>query len=222
MPRSSESSGDRTGDGSGDGRREILIATRSSGKIRELRALFRDAGMDVLSLDEAGVAETADEDALETADTFEENALAKARYFHRLTTMPVVADDSGLEVFALGNEPGVYSKRWSNRPDLRGQALDDANNALLLERLASRKDRRARYVCAAAYCDGAGEFVVRGEVEGRIRSEPRGAGGFGYDPYFESSELGRTFGEVSMEEKARVSHRARAFSKLLQRLASRA
>jgi XTP/dITP diphosphohydrolase len=218
MPRSSESSGDS----SGENPRAILIATRSSGKIRELRAMFRAAGFDVLGLDEAQLDETAEEDALEHAPTFEENALAKARHFFRRSGLATVADDSGLEVLALGNQPGVYSKRWSNRPDLRGQALDDANNALLLERLASREDRRARYVCAAAYCDAEGEFVVRGEVEGRIRNEPRGAGGFGYDPYFESSELGRTFGEVSMEEKARVSHRARAFSKLLQRLASRA
>jgi XTP/dITP diphosphohydrolase len=211
MPHSSESSRSSS--------RTLLIATRSSGKIRELRALFRDAGIDVLSLEEAGVAETADEDSLEMADTFEENALAKARYFHRLTTMPVVADDSGLEVTALGGQPGVHSKRWSSRPDLQGQALDDANNALLLERMASKIDRRARYVCAAAFCDGHTETVERGEVAGRITVVHRGSGGFGYDPYFESEELGRTFGEVTMEDKARVSHRARAFNKLLRRIA---
>jgi XTP/dITP diphosphohydrolase len=175
----------------------------------------------VIDLDAAKIAETPDEDDLENATTFEENALAKARHFHRLSGLPTVADDSGLEVDALDGAPGVYSKRWSARGDLSGQALDDANNALLLERLAAHADRRARYVCVAAYCDGETEFVERGEVSGRITDAPRGTGGFGYDPYFESAELSRTFGEVSKEEKARVSHRARAFAKLLQRLASR-
>lgn len=201
--------------------RSLLVATRSPGKIRELRALFANAAIDVLDLRAANIPETPEEDALETATTFEENALAKARYFHRRCGLPTVADDSGLEVAALGGEPGVQSKRWSARTDLSGQALDDANNELLLRRLAGRADRRARYVCAAAYCDDSAEFVERGEVAGHITLEPSGAGGFGYDPYFESAELGRTFGEVSMAEKARVSHRARAFAKLLQRLVPR-
>jgi len=206
---------------SADPPRRILLATRSAGKIREIRALFAEAGIGVVDLDAAGVAESRAEDSLETAATFEENALAKARHFRKLTGLPTVADDSGLEVAALGGGPGVYSKRWSGRSDLTGQALDDANNALLLERLDRSEDRRARYVCAAAYCDDANEFVERGEVRGSIARLPRGSGGFGYDPYFVSDELGRAFGEVSIEEKARVSHRARAFSKLLQRLSSR-
>ena len=182
--------------------------------------MFAAAGVQVLSLDEARVAETLDEETLENASTFEQNALAKARHFHRASGLPTVADDSGLEVAALDGGPGVHSKRWSGRPDLSGQALDDENNALLLRRLERSDHRRARYVCAAAYCDGEMEWVERGEVAGRITRAPRGAGGFGYDPYFESDELGRTFGEVSSDEKARVSHRARAFAKLLQRLAS--
>lgn len=201
-------------------RRRVLLATRSAGKIRELRALFADAGLQVIDLHDAGVEERPDEDTLECAATFEENALAKARYFHRLTKWPTVADDSGLEVDALAGAPGVHSKRWSNRTDLSGQALDDANNALLLRRLDGATDRRARYVCAAAYCDVATEFVERGEVRGSIMRVPRGNGGFGYDPCFESEELGRTFAEVSLEEKSSVSHRARAFNKLLRRLAS--
>ena len=213
MPPNSERSG-----ASG---RALLIATRSAGKMRELHALFGAAGLDVLSLDDAGIPETVEEDTLESAATFEENALAKARHFHARSGLATIADDSGIEVFALANQPGVHSKRWSNRADLYGQALDDANNALLLDRLGPNAARGARYVCAAAYCDDAGEFVVRGEVEGRITTTPRGTGGFGYDPYFEATELSRTFGEVSMEEKARVSHRARAFAKLLRRLASR-
>ena len=196
----------------------ILVATRSAGKIRELRALFQSAGRAVLSLDEAGIAEDPAEEGLETAETFEDNALRKARYFHDRSGRPTVADDSGIEVLALAGAPGVRSKRWSARPDLTGQALDDANNALLLERLAGVTDRRARYVCAAAYCDGASEFVERGTVDGRITEVPAGVNGFGYDPYFESRELGVTFGVASTEAKARVSHRARAFAKLLQRI----
>ena len=196
----------------------VLLGTRSAGKLRELRPLFARAGFDVVDATTAGIAESAEEDGLEVAETFEENALAKARYFHRVSGLPAVADDSGIEVRALGGAPGVVSKRWSNRPDLSGQALDDENNALLLRQLERSEDRAARYVCAAAYCGADGEFVVRGEVEGAITNAPRGTGGFGYDPYFESLELGRTFGEVTMEEKARVSHRARAFGKLLSEM----
>jgi XTP/dITP diphosphohydrolase len=196
----------------------VLLATRSPGKLRELRPMFAAAGIDIIDLAAANIAEAADEDTLETAMTFEENALAKARHFHGVSGLPTVADDSGLEVDALGGAPGVYSKRWSARADLGGQALDDANNALLVQRLEGAENRRARYVCAAAYCDPEVELVERGETDGIIALAPRGAGGFGYDPYFESTDLGRTFGEVSTEEKARVSHRARAFAKLLQRL----
>jgi XTP/dITP diphosphohydrolase len=195
-----------------------LLGTRSAGKLRELRPMFERAGFDVMDATAAGIPETAEEDAIEVAQTFEENALLKARYFRRVSGMDAVADDSGIEVRALAGAPGVVSKRWSNRPGLAGQALDDENNALLLRRLEGAADRGARYVCAAAYCGARGEFVVRGEVEGVITREARGRGGFGYDPYFESLELGRTFGEVTMEEKARVSHRARAFEKLLSRL----
>jgi len=184
--------------------------------------MFRAAGWDVIDLAAAGVVERSEEDGLESAETFEENALAKARYFHGLTGMPTIADDSGIEVAALDGAPGVYSKRWSGRTELAGQALDDANNALLLERLRGAADRRARYVCAAALCDAGGELVERGETRGQITTAPRGAGGFGYDPYFRSEELHRTFGEVTMQEKAAVSHRARAFAKLLRQLSSRA
>jgi XTP/dITP diphosphohydrolase len=204
-----------------EGDRHILLATRSEGKLREIRALFEGTEWDVIDLDAAGIAESPDEDSLEVASTFEENATAKASHFFSLTRLPTIADDSGLEVASLGNAPGVYSKRWSDRPDLRGQALDDANNALLLERMRGVTDRRARYVCVAAYRDAHEQLTERGEVAGTIIHVPRGHSGFGYDPYFLSDELGRTFGEVGMAEKARVSHRARAFAKLLRRLPSR-
>jgi XTP/dITP diphosphohydrolase len=196
----------------------VLLATRSPGKIRELRPLFERFGVPVIDLDDAGVPLTEAEDALEVHATFEENALAKARYFFALTRRACVADDSGLTVSALGGAPGVFSKRWSQRPDLSGQALDDENNRLLVRSLCGAADRSARYVCAAAFVAAGRELTERGEVVGRILEEARGAGGFGYDPYFYSDELGRGFGEASREEKARVSHRARAFRQLISRL----
>jgi XTP/dITP diphosphohydrolase len=213
--------------------KRLLVATRSAGKLRELKPLFAAYGIDAIDLVAAGIPESPVEDELETAATFEDNALAKARYFHALSGEPTVADDSGLAVDALGGRPGVLSKRWSGRVDLTGQALDDENNRLLLEaleRLEARdasetrgarddaRDRRARYVCAAAYVDGEREQVCRGEVHGRIVDVARGTGGFGYDPYFLSDELGRTFGEVSRGEKEAVSHRARAVRALVAAL----
>jgi XTP/dITP diphosphohydrolase len=198
--------------------RPYLLATRSSGKLRELTPLFAQAGIEVVTLDVAGIAESRDEDAIEAFSTFEENAVAKARYFHEKSGLATFADDSGLDVPALGGAPGVRSKRWSGRSDLRGQALDDANNAELLRALGQSVDRRARYVCAAALASEEGAIVRRGVVEGRILEEGRGSNGFGYDPFFLSSELGVTFGEASLEEKERVSHRARAFRELLAML----
>ena len=196
----------------------ILLATRSAGKLRELRPLFAARGLDVIDLTEAGIAESGHEDELEAYATFEENALAKARFFHALGGAATVADDSGLVVMALNGQPGVVSKRWSGRSDLSGQALDDENNRLLLERLRGAEDRRAFYVCAAAYVDLEREIVCRGEVHGHIVAGARGAGGFGYDPYFFAEELGRTFGEAELGQKSLVSHRARAFTALLDEL----
>lgn len=201
----------------------MLVATRSVGKMRELRRLFLEAGVEPLSLDEAGIPESPLENALESGLTFEANALAKVRHFQRLSGLPAVADDSGLEVWTLGGAPGIHSKRWSGGtqragPALDGPGLDAANNALLLQLLHGAADRRARYVCAAAYRDARREFVERGETEGHITVAARGREGFGYDPYFESVELACTFGEASPAAKAQVSHRARAFAKLLRRL----
>jgi XTP/dITP diphosphohydrolase len=201
--------------------RAWVLATRNAGKLRELRPLFADAGIAVIDLLEAGIAESPDEDALECFDTFEANALAKARWFaERVSGRPVVADDSGLEVAALRGAPGVRSKRWSGRSDLSGAALDAANNALLVERMRGVRDRHARFVCAAAWCDGARELVARGEVTGMIveAEDARGAHGFGYDPLFRSNELGMTLAQATVPQKQAVSHRGRAFAALLAQL----
>ena len=195
----------------------IALATRSEGKLAELRPMFDEAGIAIVDLNELGIAETPDEDKLEAFETFEENALAKARYFHRLTSgMPTIADDSGLEVRALRGAPGVRSKRWAARPDLKGLALDAANNARLVSELRGALDRRCRYVCVAAFVSATRELVRRGEAEGEVLEVPRGSAGFGYDPYILSRDLGRTFAEVSRAEKEQVSHRGRAFRALIQ------
>jgi XTP/dITP diphosphohydrolase len=209
----------------------LLLATRSAGKLRELRPLFDSFGVAVVDLDELGLPLDADEEAIEQFDTFEENALAKARYFFEASGgIATVADDSGLEILALGGAPGVRSKRWHRAARGEGSEekgerretaervadVDAANNAMLVQAVGPLSDRSARYVCAAAYAGlGGREIVHRGEVAGTIVTDPRGRGGFGYDPYFLSDELGRTFSEATIEEKARVSHRSRAFGTLL-------
>lgn len=210
------------------GGRAIVLATRSKDKLRELRPIFRAAGIDVMDLDAAGLPEDVDAEAgVEQFDTFEQNSLAKARHFFERSggAHAVVADDSGLEVFALAGRPGVHSKRWSERPDLSGSALDAANNAKLLAELekvereapapANEDYRRGRYVCAAAYVDSSRECVFRGECAGRILRAPRGTGGFGYDPLFELDGLDVTFAELDREAKERVSHRGKAFHQLV-------
>ena len=181
--------------------------------------MFAAAGLRAVDLDEAGVpADPVAEDALERFETFEENARAKAHHFARLSGLPTVSDDSGLEVVALGGRPGVRSKRWAGRADLEGRALDAVNNAKLLEELGDQVDRRARYVCVAVYLGDGRERLERGEVEGTILRSPRGDAGFGYDPLFEVAGLGQTFAELDREAKARLSHRGRAFAALLATL----
>ncbi|MFL5560968.1 MAG: non-canonical purine NTP pyrophosphatase [Gemmatimonadaceae bacterium] len=203
----------------------IVVATRSPGKLRELVPMLAPLGSRLLTLDEAGIAADPAEENIECYETFEENALAKARWFHARTGLPCIADDSGLAVDALDGRPGVHSKRWSGRDDLHGAALDAANNALLLASLSEvgrgdSRGRGARYVCVGAYVDGTCELARRGETVGVIVDEPRGTHGFGYDPYFWSPELGSTFGDAPPEAKAHVSHRGRAMRALVDALLS--
>jgi len=199
----------------------LLVATRSEGKLREIRPIFSAAGLTLVSLDELEIEDSNEEAELEPYATFEENAVSKARYFYEVSGgIPTIADDSGLEVAALDRQPGVRSKRWSGRGDLKGIELDLENNRALLTSLRGVADTSARYVCAAAYVAVGLELTARGETSGSIVPAARGAGGFGYDPYFLSSELGRTFGESTQADKERVSHRGRAFRELLVRIKS--
>jgi XTP/dITP diphosphohydrolase len=194
--------------------------------LRELREIFSEFGLEAVDVATFGIPETEAEDNLEQFETFEENALAKARYFFEASGgIPTFGDDSGMCVDALGGEPGVYSKRWSGREDLDRAALDAANNAKLTTRmrqakveLGARFTDAGTYVSVAAFKDAAGELIQRGEIAGRVLDTPRGTGGFGYDPYFEAPELGGTFAESSIKNTARGSHRARSFRALLSAL----
>jgi XTP/dITP diphosphohydrolase len=201
---------------------KLLAATRNAGKQREIRRILGATGLEIVFPDDIWLRETSDGDALELADSFETNARRKAEYFARLSSLPTFADDSGLEVFALGGEPGVRSKRWSGASGSATE-VDAANNAELLRRLAGAPESRrlARYRCAIVFLKSAGEVptICQGDCTGRILEEPRGTEGFGYDPLFFSDELGKSFGEATAEEKDAVSHRGRALRALAQSLA---
>lgn len=191
--------------------------------MREMRVIFAEFGLEVTEPASLGIAASPAEETLECYETFEENALAKARYFFAASGgLPTFGDDSGLCVDALDGEPGVYSKRWSGSLGLEPRALDAANNAKLLWRmrearqnLGDRFTDTGRYIAVAAFRDAVGEESRRGEIEGRLLERPRGRGGFGYDPYFEAPDLGGTFAEASIDKTARNSHRSRAFRALL-------
>ena len=200
---------------------KILAATRSRGKQEEIRRILIPGGLQVVFPEDIWLRESNEDDALEAADTFEGNARRKAEYFVRLSSLPTLADDSGLEVFALGGAPGVRSKRWAGASGTPLE-VDAANNAELLRRLAGLSDaqRVARYRCVLVFLRSAGAvpLVCYGDCTGRILEAPQGTGGFGYDPLFFSDELGKTFGDASAEEKDAVSHRGRALRAFLQAL----
>jgi XTP/dITP diphosphohydrolase len=199
----------------------LLAATRSAGKQREFRRLLEPAGVMLVFPDDLGLRATPEEDELESGDSFEENARRKAEYFARRSGLAAVADDSGLEVAALGGAPGVRSRRWAGATGTPAE-VDAANNAELLRRLAERShaDRRARYRCAVVLLRSpeAAAELFEGACTGTIIPVPRGSGGFGYDPYFLSDDLGKTFAEASAEEKDAVSHRGRALRALVAAL----
>ena len=189
----------------------LVLASGNFGKLKEMRMLLGDR-FDVISMKEMGV----DIDVEEDGDTFEQNALIKANSLLRMTGCADVADESGLEVDALGGRPGVHSARYAG---VHGD--DEANNQLLLQELAGKEDRRGRYVCVMALARPGHEPVLaRGDCEGRILTEYRGEGGFGYDPLFYADDLGMTFAQADLAAKNRVSHRARAISLLLGMLAA--
>jgi len=199
----------------------LLVATRSAGKQAEFRTQLAALAPRLRFPDDVDLPEDPAEATLEVHDTFVDNARAKARWFAARSGLDTVADDSGLEVDALGGAPGVRSKRYAG---LSGSdaAVSAANNAALLAALAAVPDRQrmARFRCALVYRTSAGwELVAFGTTEGVIARVPSGTHGFGYDPLFVRAELGRTFGEAGEAAKRAVSHRARAVEALLAQLA---
>ena len=183
----------------------LVLATRNEGKLRELARIIDSQ---VIGLDAFPDAP----DVPETGATFEANALLKARAIADYTKMPAVADDSGLCVDALNGMPGVLSARWAGR-----HGADQANLDLVLAQVADVPEARlgARFVCAAALIvPGGGEWVTTGEVVGRLIREPRGSGGFGYDPIFQPDGFDLTTAEMTAEAKDAISHRGRAFRAL--------
>ncbi len=184
----------------------IVIATRNNGKLREFRSLLASLKSGILSLMDASIALEPEETGL----TFAENARLKALAYSRCTPFPVLADDSGLEVAALGGKPGIHSARYA------GPEASDAEriNKLLIE--LQGKEREARFVCSLALAhDGVLILETEGECRGIIAKEPRGTNGFGYDPVFFFPSLGKTYAELTDAEKNLHSHRARAVSALL-------
>ena len=204
---------------------DLLIATRSVDKMVEIRRILGAVpGLGLMDLDSAGITKDPAEEELEPYETFEENARSKAEYFHAKSGIPTVADDSGLAVDALGGAPGVRSKRFAPERGLDGKELDQANNDHLMAQLGDLDlaARTGRYVCAAVLV-GAAEvpIVVRGEAEGLIVGQPRGHGGFGYDPYFFDPQIGKTFAELDIVQKNERSHRGKAFRALAAELIAR-
>ena len=197
---------------------KLVLASRNQKKIAELRTMMTEhfPEVEVLSLDDIGY----EGDIEENGETFEENALTKARVAASSGYIGI-ADDSGLTVDALNGAPGVYSARFAAMHNYAGGHDDEANNQLLLEMLKDTPDeqRGAAYVCCVACVFPNGEsFTVRGEVKGRLLREYHGAGGFGYDPLFYYEPFGKTFAEVAPEDKNGVSHRGVAMEQFARRL----
>lgn len=192
--------------------KRIVLATKNKGKIKEMRELLAPMHIEVLSLADFSPVD----DAEENGATFAENAMLKARYYFAHTGTPCLADDSGLEVDALGGRPGVYSARYSGE-----DATDAANNAKVLREMEGiEKDKRtARFRCAMALVGEGVELTTDGTCEGALLTEERGQGGFGYDPIFYVPKFDRTLAEMSSEEKNSISHRGAAVRKMADLIA---
>lgn len=190
----------------------LIVASNNNHKVHEIKDILKPLGLEVVSLKEAGI----NVDVVEDGKTFEENAYKKAKTIHDLTGEAVLADDSGLEVYALNNAPGVYSARFAGE-----ECNYDKNNEKLLKLLENvdDKDRGARFVCTMILITKEGEIIKSvGTVEGIISRYKRGNNGFGYDPLFIVPEINKTFAELSEVEKNKISHRARALDNLKELL----
>jgi XTP/dITP diphosphohydrolase len=187
----------------------IVVATRNPHKLDEIRAILGGSGIEVVSLDSFPDAP----EVVEDRPDLKGNAARKAETLHALTGLPTMADDTGLEVDALGGRPGVHSARYAGE-----DATDADNRRKLLAELAGESDRSARFRTVIAFATDDGTEFFEGACEGTIIAEERGAGGFGYDPVFRPDGTDRTFGELSADEKNQISHRARAARAFARRL----
>ena len=190
---------------------EFVFSSRNKHKAKEVYNILSKKlqfEFKILTLDDIGF----EGEITEDGNTFEENAMIKAKAAYEKSHIPSFADDSGLEVDALGGAPGIYSARYASLDGSDANDLD--NNALLLKNLEGKSDRNAQFVAAVAFVSEDTEYVTRGEVKGRILDAPEGNGGFGYDPLFFSYEKNECFGVLPPEEKNEISHRARAFETL--------
>lgn len=191
--------------------KKLVIASNNAGKLREFQHLLAPLGIEVLTQAQLGI-----EEAEEPHCTFVENALAKARHVSRASGLPALADDSGICVSVLGGAPGVLSARYAGEPK-----SDQRNNDKLLQALQGVTDRCAHYYCVLVlvrHADDPQPIIAEGEWHGEIAQEERGEGGFGYDPLFWLPELGKMSAELSRDEKAQLSHRAKALKVLLEKL----
>ena len=189
--------------------KRLLIATNNAGKVREIKAILGGFYDELVSLNDIGL----DLNVAEDGDTFEQNAIKKAREAAEAAGCDALADDSGLCVEALGGAPGVYSARYAGE-----DATDADNNAKLLAAMEGVADRRAKFVSVVALVSGGTVTTANGEVGGEIAHAPSGGGGFGYDPLFYVPDLGQTFAEIPAELKNTLSHRARALAALRDKL----
>lgn len=189
--------------------KKIVIASNNPGKLHEFSHLLKPLGIQVLPQSAFGVVE-----AEEPYQTFIENALVKARHASKCTGLPALADDSGICVDALNGEPGVYSARYAGEPK-----SDERNNQKLIEQLRTQHDHSAHYYCIIVLVRYVGDpqpLITDGNWYGRVILEPRGTGGFGYDPYFYLPDLDKTAAELSMKHKNLISHRGKALVRLVK------
>ncbi|HHV59319.1 MAG TPA: XTP/dITP diphosphatase [Clostridiaceae bacterium] len=195
--------------------RKFIVATRNKGKLEEIKEILKDFNFNVISMDQAGIGKEIEE----TGNSFEENALIKAREIFKLTNEMVMADDSGLEVDYLGGAPGIYTSRFAGEG---ATDLERINKLLNLLEGVPWEKRTARFVCAIAVCfpDGS-NLTVKGICDGYIGFELRGSNGFGYDPIFYLHENGVSMAELEPEHKHKISHRGKALAELVKKLRER-
>lgn len=193
--------------------KQILFATKNEGKLQEVKQITAGYELEIISLLEFQNTP----DVAETGNSFEKNAIIKAKEYFKLFKLPCITDDSGLMVEQLNNGPGIYSARYAGE-----NATDDDNNKKLILELSSFPEpHNAKYYCVAVYLDDSNIVVAHGEIIGSITTNPKGINGFGYDPYFIPEGYGYTMAEFDLEIKNKISHRYHAFNNLFQKLKSK-